>query len=189
MYKPISEFSFLEKLVKHKDEVSKEFFDSAKKLGFLEPFENKKENSFSKYMDYWTKDSGIHREQTGKDYRNGGVFDLPLFKDQFPIKEYSPKDVFPNTMELLNEFLPKIYFACFLKTEPYSGISTHAHTLKHNIFHLLLNDLEFGFEFTVNEEKKILKKTGDYLIFDYSNPHSTSNLSNQCRYGLMIDLK
>lgn len=189
MYKPLSEFSFLEKLVKHKDEVSKEFFDSAKKLGFLDPFDYRTENTFSKYMDHWTRDTGIHREQTGSDYRNGLFIDLPLYKDKFPIKDYNPKEVFPITIGLLEEFLPKIEFACFVRTGSLSTISEHVHAIQHDIFHMLLNDLENGFEFIVNKESKILKNVGDYLIFDYTLPHATRNLSHQDRFGLLIDLK
>lgn len=190
MFYEINEFEFLSLFTSNVEKIANEFFNSIDNSEITRNILNPNSiNGMDYYTDWWSRDNGFHPDQTGVDVRNIAKHyqSLSIFKKKYPIKHFDVESNFPFLLTLLKR-VPNLYFSTFLKSQPKHFILKHTHTRKHLIFHLLINDLEGGaYEITVNEETRSMAKKGDWLLFDYSQPHSARNTSQTSRYGLAID--
>ena len=135
----------------------------------------------------WTWDNGINTAAIGYDLRDGSYSMLTLCKPG-----HAPGEVeryFPRTLSLLAA-VPRLHFAAFSALAPGAHLGLHAHTRRHLIFHLLVNDLQGGdCELVCDGHVRRLARTGDTALFDYSLPHETFSRAGNTRINLMIDFE
>lgn len=180
------------------DEISSEFLNDSLELSLVKcqlGFENTwiksctESDEISQPVEEWIRSGGFHQEQIGYDSRDGEWKTFPLWKSDQPQLASTIKNFLPRTIQVL-ESVPDLYFASFFKQPPKANIKTHHHILEHYIAHFLLNDLVDGHALIqVNQSKRVLKNKGDCVVFDYTCPHSSMNLSNTDRINLVIDFK
>jgi hypothetical protein len=136
----------------------------------------------------WTKDNGFHQNQIGYDIRSGSYSTLSIFKEGMKIEDFNAVDLFPKTLGLLSA-IDGVCYSSFFKLYAHAQLTPHAHSRKHAIFHLLLDDLEDGeCVVTVGGEKRSMKYKGDCVLFDYSQEHGSLNTSNTDRINFIVDL-
>ena len=186
MFLDETEYPFLNVIKQNVNVISEEFFFAVKKHEILDVFYNTNEPSIYNHISYWIKENKFHPDDIGYEVRNGIWSGFPIYKSGFPINWYDVKLFFPETLKLL-KFVPGINFSSFMRLDSKAMTTAHRHLMKNNIYHLLLNDLDGKCEFSCNEFKKDLKEKGDSLLFDYSQEHSSINLSAQKRINFTID--
>lgn len=190
MYYNINEFPFLKNFLHREEEIISEFKKSvAKETTIRDILAPETDNDVDYYTQWWAKDNGFHGDQIGFDIREDPekYRVLTIWKKDFPIKHFNSELLFPSLINLM-ESVPNKHLCSIIQSMPGSVLNTHTHTRKQLVFHLLLNDLEGGsYDITVGNETRSMSKKGDWLIFDYSYPHSGKNMSKTLRYGLIID--
>ena len=179
-------FPFLKVIKNDVNVISDEFFYAVDKYEILDIFYNSTEPTIYNHIAYWVKENKFHPEDIGYDVRNGVWSGFPIYKSGFPINWYDVKSYFPETLKLL-KLVPGINFSSFMRLDPNAMTTAHKHLMKNNIYHLLINDLDGKCEFTCESFKKDVAKKGDSLMFDYSNEHSSVNLSTKKRIDFTID--
>lgn len=133
----------------------------------------------------WTWDNGINTAAIGYDLREGSYSMLTLCKPGHVLADVERH--FPRTLALLAG-VPGLHFAAFSALEPGAHLGLHAHSRRHLIFHMLLNDLEGGdCEIICDGHVKRLARAGDTALFDYSLPHETFSHAGNVRINLMVD--
>jgi hypothetical protein len=183
-----NKYEFLVNLDSKIDDIYTELTNSINKNQlFKETIYPSNPNHLDYYTEYWVIDNGFHPKQIGKDIRIGDYATVMLFKKGYTNKLIDVHSLFPKTISIINS-IPGIHFAGFFRMGPNSGLSPHKHSRKHLIYHLLLNDITSGNSFIQCEnEKKLLNKKGDFVLFDYSLEHSSENLSNENRFNFVLD--
>lgn len=185
MFYDIRLFPFLESIVSNVDAIAHEF-ELRKNEPFMADFVNAPLPELKSHTEHWIKESGIDAANTGYDARDGSWSSFPLYKKGFPIKWYDAENSFPVAFKhILN--VPGVNFSSFFRLAPGSGTKEHAHKLSNLIFHLCLFDVEGDSVLSCDGEDKIIKKKGDYAIFDYSKPHSSFNYGKNDRINFAID--
>ncbi len=180
---------FLDELISNKELLFSEFENAKKSEQSLSEFLETKDPTFPNHTKYWVLENYLDADQTGYDLRNGLWSAYPLFKKNFPISWYPVEKRFPLLTTLFKKN-PAIEFACFMRLESLAETKPHVHSRQHLIFHLLMNDLDNdGCIFTCNGHVKLLRKKGEFLMFDYSLEHSTQNTASVDRINLVIDFK
>jgi aspartyl/asparaginyl beta-hydroxylase (cupin superfamily) len=135
----------------------------------------------------WTWDNGINSAAFGYDLRDGGYSMLAVYKKEHVITAMDTHAVFRETLKLLAG-VKGLHYAAFSALSPGAHLGLHTHSRSHFIYHILLNDLIEGeCKMICDGHAKILKKTGDTALFDYSLPHETYNYASNTRMNLMID--
>jgi len=190
MFYSISEFPFLSPAVERMTQLRDELLTVGRETNLLDGFYNCTadimERTESRHIQYWSKDNGFHPEQVGYDARNGEWTAIPLYKHGFPIRWYDAPSAFPVAYDLMKA-VPQVNFSAFFRLAPGAGTREHVHTNRNLIFHLCLFDLDGESVMHCNGEERILKKAGDYCLFDYSKPHWSHNSSGSDRINFIID--
>lgn len=191
MYYNPSHYPFLSSIRGIEDNVLNEFLVSAELNSKIkEILDADKSGYVDHYVEWWSRDNGFHKDQTGIEIRENekDVYQfVAIWKKDFSIKHFDAETLFPKTLAAVKS-VPNVFFGGIAISPPNAVLGEHAHTRKHLIFHLLLNDLEGGtYDITVNGETRSMSKKGDWLLFDYSFSHSSINNSKTTRYGLVID--
>lgn len=185
MFYDISEFPFLEKILKNADAIANEF-GQKKDDPLLQNLMHDTTPIHNRHIEYWAKDGGFHVDQIGYDVGYGNAMPFVLFKKGFPIKQYDPHQMLPYTMEQILT-VPGINFSAFFRLPPAGGTNEHVHIPKNLIFHLCLFDMVGESVMRCDGQEKIMKARGDYAIFDYTKPHSSFNYGQTSRLNLVID--
>lgn len=190
MFYELKDFPFLQNLVDNVDKVTAELNNLRANNTVLDKFFDYPPDTplteTTSHVEYWIKESGIHPDQIGYEARKGEWVAFPLYKKGFPIKWLNMQEAFPFTMSQIME-TPGVNFSALFRIAPNSGSNEHAHSQSNFIFHLCLYDLDNDSEMICDGKKKILRKKGDWCIFNYSKPHSSFNYSTKDRVNLIID--
>jgi hypothetical protein len=190
MFYDINQFPFLIELKNNVDVIINEFNQQYKSTTLLSEFANypmeKPLNERTKQIENWVLENGFHPEQTGYDARNGEWTAFPLLKKNEVIDWYEAPKSFPKTFNLIKD-IPNLNLAAFFRLASDAGTKEHKHTQKNLIFHLCLTDLDGESKMNCNGQTFILKKKGDFCLFDYSQPHSSFNYAVNERINLAID--
>ena len=133
----------------------------------------------------WTWENAINTASVGYDLRHGGYTMFSLYKKGHTLE--LARAAFPKTMSLL-EAVSGIEYACVSALSPHAHLALHAHSRRHYIFHLLLNNLiGGGCMMFCNGQPLQLAKAGDSALFDYSLPHESRSHAENIRFNLMVD--
>lgn len=190
MFYNLDSFPFLKTLVDNVDIVGKELMDLKNSSNLLDKFFDYPPDTplseTTSHVDYWIREGGFHPDQIGYEARNGEWVAFALYKVGFPIKWMDVEKLFPFTYQQIIK-VPNANFAAFFRIAPNSGSNEHQHNKANLIFHLCLFDLDADSVMRCDGEEKILRKKGDWCIFDYSKPHSSFNYSSGDRINLVID--
>lgn len=187
MFLDIKDFPALKYLVDHVDDYALEFENNYKNNNLLHEFLTSKPREFiPNHIKYWTRENGIYPDQIGYEDEDVALIAFPLYKTGFPINWYDPIKAFPKLYEDILK-VNGINFSAFFRLSPGLEVLEHAHNQANYIFHLCLFDIDGESKLICNGHEKILKKKGDYALFDYSLPHSSINRSKTERINLVID--
>lgn len=185
MFYDVHNFPFLVSIIEQSEILCLEF-EQQKKTSLLHGFMNDDLPEIHSHTDYWIKEGGFAAEQIGYDSRNGTFGTFPLFKKGFPIKWYNLHETFPLISNAILS-VPNVNFATFTRIAPNSGVDKHTHLQSNLIFHLCLTDVDGTSILNCNGEERVISKKGDYVLFDYSMPHSSFNYGKADRINLAID--
>jgi len=190
MFYDIKDFPFLQEIVANTDQIQREFLTLHKTSTFLDEFYSFPVdipgNERTRHVEYWVRDNGFHPDQVGYDSRDGEWMALTIFKNGFPIKWYNVEEKFPTAYRQVMK-VPQVNFSAFFRLAGEAGTKEHTHTNRNLIFHLCLFDLNGESVMNCDGDQRILKKKGDWCIFDYSKPHSSFNYSKDDRVNLIVD--
>lgn len=188
MFYSIENFLFLTPFVENVDIISNEFHSAKGKSLIFDTFLMSDTHFALPHVYYWAIETmgkdGYYKEDERREKGIWGGF--PLLKSGFEIDDYNVYQLFPKTMELLNN-VEKIFFSSLMRLTPNGLISTHQHKMPNLIFHLCLFDNPGGSLMTCGNYQKKIEKRGDYALFDYRIPHSTINQGCNDRINLVID--
>lgn len=186
MFLDPSRFPFLAPLAGHATRISHELRQALADVPHVRDTVGR-EMAVDFLSDQWTKDNGINRDAVGYDLRDGGYSMLAVYKRDRAIDQMDVAAVFPETSRLLAG-IPGLHYAAFTALSPGAHLGLHAHTRRHYIFHVLLNDLAGGScEMICDGQVRVLERLGDTALFDYSLPHETFSHARNTRFNLMID--
>lgn len=187
MFYDIKKFPFLKELVDNVDLFADEF-SRQKEQAFISDFLNAPLPELNSHSQYWIKENGIDSSQIGYDARDGSWSSFPLYKKGFPIKWYNVEETFPLIHQRIKN-VPKLNFSAFFRLAPDSGTKEHQHTASNFIFHLCLFDVDGESVLTCDGKEKVIRKKGDYALFDYAKPHSSFNFGKTDRINLIVDFE
>lgn len=184
MFIDVSRYGFLEPIVAQVDSISLELERALSSIPAV-----REALLTDMAMDFpsnqWTWDNAINTAAVGYDLRQGSYTMFSLYKEGHDLQ--LARESFPTTLELIGNVEGMVY-ACISALAPGAHLHRHAHNRRHNIFHLLLNDLHGGrCEMLCGEERLMLGRKGDTALFDYSIPHESSNHAGNIRFNLMVD--
>lgn len=186
MFYSIDNYTEIKNIVAEYKTIKEEFY-SQKNNDLIQKFLTCKPGTpLSEHIGYWARESSISPEQIGYTEDDVAIVALPLFKKGFKIHFYNVAETFPKLMPML-EKIPGINFAAFFRLAPGEIVLEHAHSQKNLILHLCLTDLDGDAIITCAGKKRKLRMSGDHCLFDYSQPHSSENLSTIERINLIID--
>ena len=190
MFYSIENFPFLKSFTSNIDAIAAEFTLAQKEIQDLKDFLSAEQHFSLSHIYYWAIETmGKDDYYVEDDHRDEGVWaGFPLFKENFPIKNYDVKKYFPLTMSLI-EKIPDVFFASYMRLSPQGLISTHQHKMANLIFHISLADNPGGSVMVCGDDQILLTKKGDYALFDYRIPHSTKNHGSIDRMNLVIDFR
>ncbi len=186
MFYDIEHFPVLQQLRANVDRIAEELYRADSDPVVADFLSETPQVPYYRHVEYWTRDVGIHPEQIGDTPAYGGSIALPLYKRNFPVKDYNPEAAFPFLFPLQLQ-VPELNFSAFFRLPPESGTREHTHTSRNLIFHLCLSDADGISTLTCAGEQRALGRKGDYVIFDYSKPHSSFNKGRKDRINLVCD--
>ncbi len=190
MFYSVENFPFLKPFLANIDAIIAEFNAARNEIQDLKDFLNAKEHFSLTHIYYWAIETmGKDDYYAEDDHRDEGVWaGFPLFKENFPIRNYDVKKYFPITISLI-EKIPEPFFASYMRLSPQGLISTHQHKMPNFIFHISLVDNPEGSVMVCGDQQVVLTKKGEYALFDYRIPHSTKNHGSIDRINLVIDFR
>lgn len=190
MFYSADNFPFLKSLIINVDTIAAEFLEAQNGIQDLKDFLSTEKHFSLSHVYYWAIETmGKDDYYPEDDHRDEGVWaGFPLYKENFPIKNYDVKKHFPVTISLI-EKIPEAFFASYMRLTPQGLISTHQHKMPNLIFHLSLFDNPGGSVMICGNQKLSITKKGDYALFDYRIPHSTKNNGSVDRINLVIDFR
>ena len=94
---------------------------------------------------------------------------------------------FPLTTGLVAD-VPALNFCSFFRLAPGAEVLEHRHRHRNLIFHLVLDDLD-GDDcmITCGGQSRRTSRRGDWVLFDYSQPHSSFNRTTRSRINIILD--